>query len=283
MFRSLKKGSVYQYFSLDDNKLTRIARVEKEVKVLKRGHEIVAAAQSHASATAQWPVYSSMALPSTYPMFPEQPYSEPPTVESTTDNTMTQDDEGHGGTEHTDSNTEHTDSRLEEPDAPFVSNETSIEHIDPQRYQELMSYLTPPVMKGLFEVWFRDYQAWCPIFDRPTIEASLPEPEMSSMRALDDVHTPYKAIFALTVRHSTPAITLGYDGRRELFTVLRSEVLKEVEAEPTVSCTNLQALLVIAILDYGNGLILDFQDRIRSCQRYVKVLSMGKKEGRPTS
>ena len=76
-----------------------------------------------------------------------------------------------------------------------------------------------------------------------------------------------KAVIALTVSHSTPAIVFGYNGRRELFNLLQSATLLEARAKPNLKA--LQAALVIAILDYGNGLVDQFEEDICLCSRLV--------------
>lgn len=111
---------------------------------------------------------------------------------------------------------------------------------------DLMS-LPQAYFRSLADFWFSENQHWIPILDRNLIQASLdtlPDP----VTHIQDVVL--RAVVALRIAYSSQAICLGYEGRRRLSLQLRSQVLIEAMASPSLKSA--QALLVIALLDYGS-------------------------------
>ena len=93
---------------------------------------------------------------------------------------------------------------------------------------------------------------------------SLPSP----INRIDDIVL--RAVIALTVAYSSQAISLGYHGRRRLSLHLRSEVLVEALAKP--NSTSLQALLIIAILDWGSDDISSTFSLLSVCRRICEQI-----------
>lgn len=111
---------------------------------------------------------------------------------------------------------------------------------------DLMS-LPRAYFHSLADFWFSENQHWIPILDRNLIQGSLdmlPDP----VTHIQDVLL--RAVVALRIAYSSQAICLGYEGRRRLSLHLRSQVL--IEAMATPSLKSAQALLIIALLDYGS-------------------------------
>ena len=127
--------------------------------------------------------------------------------------------------------------------------------------------LTPSFLHDLADLWFKETQPWCPILSWQHIQAaldSLPSP----INRIDDIVL--RAVIALTVAYSSQAISLGYHGRRRLSLHLRSEVLVEALAKPT--STSLQALLIIAILDWGSDDISSTFSLMSVCRRICEQI-----------
>jgi hypothetical protein len=90
----------------------------------------------------------------------------------------------------------------------------------------------------------------------------------SPIDRIDDIVL--RAVIALTVAYSSQAICLGYHGRRRLSLHLRSEVLVEALAKPT--STSLQALLIIAILDWGSDDMSSTFSLLSVCRRICEQI-----------
>lgn len=90
---------------------------------------------------------------------------------------------------------------------------------------------------------------------------------------MDDVVL--KAVVALQVKHSSQAICLGYHGRRRLSHYLRSQVLNEAFSK--ASLHSLQALLIIAILDYGSDNIPSTFSLMSVCRRMCENIGLFRK------
>jgi hypothetical protein len=130
---------------------------------------------------------------------------------------------------------------------PVVSVDYINYNADALDPQDELQYLTPATLSSLCDVWFKEYQPWCPILYRPSIQASL---ATLSAQYDDMPDIVFKAMISLTISHSSGAIAVGYNGRRRIYKRLRSEVLDVAVGERSLQA--LQALLIISILDYGN-------------------------------
>lgn len=132
---------------------------------------------------------------------------------------------------------------------------------------EDLKTLTPTFLHDLAGLWFKETQPWFPILNWQHIQAALdtlPNP----INRIDDIVL--RAVIALTVAYSSQAITLGYHGRRRLSLHLRSEVLVEALAKPT--STSLQALLIIAILDWGSDDMSSTFSLLSVCRRICEQI-----------
>lgn len=126
-----------------------------------------------------------------------------------------------------------------------------------------------PLFGGLVDLWFKECQPWFPILKRSKLEQSLQQLTVPVER-IDDIVL--RALVALSFSHSSAAIVYGYKGRRQVSTHLRAEVLVEAMAE--VSLDSLQALLIIAILDYGNDDIPSTWSLLSVCRRLCEQLGL---------
>jgi Fungal specific transcription factor domain len=134
-----------------------------------------------------------------------------------------------------------------------------------------LQHLSPAMMTSLCEVWFKEYQPWCPILDRHSIAVSLQNVSSDPSRGMD---INLKALLCLTVSHSSPAISLGYDGRRRLSQHLRAEVV--LEAMQMSRNRSLQALLIIVIYHYGYGNLSEAWNLLSVCKRMCVSLGLRK-------
>ena len=132
-----------------------------------------------------------------------------------------------------------------------------------------LQHLSPAMMTSLCEVWFKEYQPWCPILDRHQVAASLQNVSSQPAKGMD---INLKALLSLTVSHSSPAISLGYDGRRRLSQHLRSEVV--LEAMRMCRSQSLQALLIIVIYHYGYGNLSEAWNLLSMCKRMCVSLGL---------
>ncbi|KAF7509379.1 hypothetical protein GJ744_008102 [Endocarpon pusillum] len=135
-----------------------------------------------------------------------------------------------------------------------------------------LQHLSPAMISNLCEVWFKEYQPWCPILDRHQVFASLQNASSSQPGTGMDINL--KALLCLTVSHSSPAISLGYDGRRRLSRHLRSEVI--LEAMRMSRSQSLQALLIIVIYHYGYGNLSEAWNLLSVCKRMCVSLGLRK-------
>ena len=132
---------------------------------------------------------------------------------------------------------------------------------------EDLKKLTPTFVHDLADLWFKETQPWFPILNWQHIQAAL-ETLPSPINRIDDIVL--RAVIALTVAYSSQAIIFGYHGRRRLSLHLRAEVLVEALAKPT--STSLQALLIIAILDWGSDAITSTFSLLSVCRRICEQI-----------
>lgn len=118
---------------------------------------------------------------------------------------------------------------------------------DPGEAIRILREVPVPLFHSLVDLWFKECQPWIPILKRSKLEQSLAELTVP-VEKIDDIVL--RALIALSFNHSSAAIQYGYTGRRQVSNHLRAEVL--IEAMAKVSLESLQALLIIAFMDYGN-------------------------------
>ena len=122
---------------------------------------------------------------------------------------------------------------------------------------------------SLVDLWFKECQPWFPILKRSKLEQSL-EQLVAPVEGIDDIVL--RALIALSFSHSSAAVIYGYKGRRQVSAHLRADVL--VEAMAKVSLDSLQALLIIAVLDYGNDDIPSTWSLLSVCRRLCEQLGL---------
>lgn len=127
-------------------------------------------------------------------------------------------------------------------------------------------------MHTLVDLWFKESQPWVPILSRNYIQAAL-EDLPHPLTYIPDVVL--KAVIALQINYSSPAISLGYHGRYRLSQYLRSQVINEAFSKP--SLTSLQALLIISILDYGSDNIPSTFSLLSVCRRMCENIGLFRK------
>ncbi|KAK5093142.1 hypothetical protein LTR70_004923 [Exophiala xenobiotica] len=114
----------------------------------------------------------------------------------------------------------------------------------------------------LAELWFTEDHKWVPILERDHIRNSLAALHNPVDQIPDVV---LRAVIALKIAYSSQAICLGYKGRRRLSMYLRSQVLVEAMAKPSLS--SIQALFIVALLDIGSDDIPSAFNIMSMCRR----------------
>lgn len=127
-------------------------------------------------------------------------------------------------------------------------------------------------MYTLADLWFKETQPWYPILSRQHIQTVLEALPMP-LTHIDDVVL--KAVIALQLAYSSQAICLGYYGRQRLSQYLRSQVVNE--AFSRASLNSLQALLIIAILDYGSDNLPSTFSLMSVCRRMCENIGLFRK------
>ncbi|KAK6385880.1 hypothetical protein LTS17_001452 [Exophiala oligosperma] len=164
---------------------------------------------------------------------------------------------------------------------PFASPAVSIpstiqhqlyKHSDSDAAVADLSTFPHEYMHTLVDLWFKESQPWVPILSRNYIQAAL-EDLPHPLTYIPDVVL--KAVIALQVNYSSQAICLGYHGRLRLSQYLRSQVINEAFSKP--SLTSLQALLIIAILDYGSDNIPSTFSLLSVCRRMCENIGLFRK------
>ncbi|KIW58368.1 hypothetical protein PV05_02893 [Exophiala xenobiotica] len=164
---------------------------------------------------------------------------------------------------------------------PFASPAASIastirerqhKHTDSDAAVADLSTLPHEYMHTLVDLWFKENQPWLPILSRHSIQAALdtlPHP----LTYIPDMVL--KAVIAVQIAYSSQAICLGYNGRYRLSQYLRSQVINEAFSKP--SPNSLQALVVIAILDYGCDNIPSTFSLLSVCRRMCENIGLFRK------
>ncbi len=111
------------------------------------------------------------------------------------------------------------------------------------------------VLRELVDTWFSDYYRWIPILHRPSLLDTL---QTSASLPDTSVYIIFKAIMAVaaTTSKKTESFQIPAEDRQRLALSFRCQVV--MEAMGSLSLQSLQALLIIAILDYGAGKLSDF-------------------------
>ncbi|KAK4942171.1 hypothetical protein LTR10_018063 [Elasticomyces elasticus] len=165
-------------------------------------------------------------------------------------------------------------------DAAFLSPSSSVlstvsksrSHMESDAAVADLLSLPHTYMYTLVDLWFKETQPWVPILSRNSMQTALdalPHP----LTHIDDVVL--KAVIALEVAYSSQAICLGYHGRLRLSTYLRGQVINEAFSKPSLS--SLQALLIMAILDFGSDNIPSTFSLLSVCRRMCENIGLFRK------
>ncbi|KAJ9603090.1 hypothetical protein H2200_012385 [Cladophialophora chaetospira] len=127
-------------------------------------------------------------------------------------------------------------------------------------------------LHALVDLCFKETQHWLPILSRQHLQTAL-DALPTPLTHIDDVVL--KAVIALQVAYSPQAITLGYYGRHRLSQYLRSQVLNEAFSK--ASLQSLQALLIVAILDYGSDNLPSTFSLMSVCRRICENIGLFRK------
>ncbi len=124
----------------------------------------------------------------------------------------------------------------------------------------------------LVDLWFKDNQPWFPILNRQHLQTAL-DALPTPLTYIDDLVL--KAVIALQVAYSSQSITLGYHGRYRLSQYLRTQVVNEAFSK--ASLQSLQALLIVAALDYGSDNIPSTFSLMSVCRRICENIGLFRK------
>ena len=165
--------------------------------------------------------------------------------------------------------------------APFTTNVQGTGRVDFTYHRASLSVseqaearadlesLPLPLLHNLVQVWFKQLQPWCPILQPTRLQASL-DSLQAPVSYVDDLVL--RSVLALTISFYSQAIGLGYSGRQRLSSYLRAEVLAEAIAQASVS--SLQALLIVAVMDYGYDEVPSAWAILSVCRRLCEQLGL---------
>lgn len=135
-----------------------------------------------------------------------------------------------------------------------------------------LATLSHTYLHALADLWFKETQPWYPILNRQHINSALSALPMP-LTYIEDIVL--KAVIALQLAYSSQAICLGYHGRQRLAQYLRSQVINEAFSK--ASLKSLQALLIIAIFDYGSDNIPSTFSILSVCRRMCENIGLFRK------
>lgn len=119
----------------------------------------------------------------------------------------------------------------------------------------------------LCNVWFDKFHRWFPILHHASLLQTLQDQSVSIN--LSPQYEVLKAIAAVTLPHVGFVTTLSHDQRR----ILSAEYVQNIaiHAMEFLSLPSLQAVLIISVLEFGNGKLSKFWNLIALCKRYRHV------------
>ncbi|OQU99770.1 Fungal Zn2-Cys6 binuclear cluster domain-containing protein [Cladophialophora immunda] len=168
------------------------------------------------------------------------------------------------------------------PPQHSISNTPSVSHVELPKSNATqaesdaavadLTTLSHAYLHTLADSWFKETQPWYPILSRQHIQDALDALPLP-LTHIDDVVL--KAVIALQIAYSSQAICLGYNGRYRLSQYLRSQVVNEAFSK--ASLKSLQALLIIAILDYGSDNIPSTFSILAVCRRMCENIGLFRK------
>ncbi|KIX92364.1 uncharacterized protein Z520_11972 [Fonsecaea multimorphosa CBS 102226] len=168
------------------------------------------------------------------------------------------------------------------PQPNSISHTPSVSHVEPLKSNSPqaesdaavadLTTLSHAYLHTLADSWFKETQPWYPILSRQHIQKALDALPLP-LTHIDDVVL--KAVIALQIAYSSQAICLGYNGRYRLSQYLRSQVVNEAFSK--ASLKSLQALLIIAILDYGSDNLPSTFSLLAVCRRMCENIGLFRK------
>lgn len=116
----------------------------------------------------------------------------------------------------------------------------------------------------LCNVWFDKFHRWFPILHQASLLQTLQDQSVSVN--LSPYYQVLKAIAAVTLPHVGFVTTLSHDQRQ----ILSAEYAQNIaiHAMEFLSLSSLQAVLIISVLEFGNGKLSKFWNLIALCKRY---------------
>lgn len=147
---------------------------------------------------------------------------------------------------------------------PVVSRSinTSLVSINADAAVKDLASLPTSYFFTLVEAWFREDHCWIPILDHAHIQNCLSELPNQVFHIPDLV---LRAIIACKIEYSSQAICLGYKGRKRLSLHLRSQVLTDAMASPSLD--SIRALFIISLHDFGADNIPSTFNIMSMCRR----------------
>ncbi|PVH93907.1 hypothetical protein DM02DRAFT_573723 [Periconia macrospinosa] len=129
--------------------------------------------------------------------------------------------------------------------------------------------LSAVVLEELCTEWFEKYHSWFPILHQPSLlEVLQASPVLSST----EHYIVLKAIVAVTIINTYQSESLTEEQRGRLSSDLRSQVV--MQAISHLSLQSLQAVLIIALRDYGKGMLTEFWNLIALAKRMGTQLGL---------
>lgn len=119
----------------------------------------------------------------------------------------------------------------------------------------------------LCNVWFDKFHRWFPILHQASLLQALQDQSVSVK--LSPHYEVLKAIAAVTLPHVGFVTTLGNDKGRILSAKYAENIA--IHAMEFLSLSSLQAVLIISVLEFGNGKLSKFWNLIALCKRYRLV------------
>lgn len=116
----------------------------------------------------------------------------------------------------------------------------------------------------LCSAWFDKFHGWFPILHPPTIMQTLQD--ISISLELSPLYVVLKAIAAVTLPHVGFVTSLSHDQRRMISADYAQDIA--LHAMDSLSLPSLQAVLIVSVLEYGNGKLSKFWNLIALCKRY---------------
>ncbi|KAL4883411.1 hypothetical protein BJY04DRAFT_216235 [Aspergillus karnatakaensis] len=122
--------------------------------------------------------------------------------------------------------------------------------------------LTPTTALGYCSIWFDKYHPWFPIFHRDTVHKRCQNLSSESGIVIPLI---YKAMAAAVVHSCTLDRTATILQQRRLSEKMRDKAI--LAGMRNASIESLQALLIISIIEYGDGRTSQFSSLITICRR----------------